>query len=276
MTTKDKKGPFRPESVLRQMERMRGGAVKGKGGEAQDMVYAAWEAADGDEAYKLLTRAVELDPSNVDAWLCLMDFEPLDDEERMEMLRKLVAMGEKNLGRKMFKEDKGHFWGMLETRPYMRARLQLALRLMERGRFEESIVEYEGMLELNPNDNQGVRYGLMACYLASKRLDGARRLFQECDERKYSAVWAWAFILERFLSGEMKEAEKALQDARKQNPYAQAYFLGHRKPPKSMPGSYSQGSREEAIIAWDLLRHAWKKHPDVQAWLRAQKSGAMD
>jgi len=269
-----KKGQIRPESVLRLMEQRMGGAVKGKDiqREAQELVYDAWEAADADEAFNLLSQAVELDPTNVDAWIGLMDFESLEDEERIEMLRKLVAMGEKNLGAKIFKEDKGHFWGLLETRPYMRARLQLALHLMELGRFEESMTEHEGMLELNPNDNQGVRYGLMSCYLAVSRLDGARRLFKQYNERKYSAVWDWAYVLERFLSGEMKEAEKALQVARKQNPHAQSYFLEHRKSPKSMPDSYSIGSREEAIIAWDILRHAWKKHPDAQVWLMAQKS----
>lgn len=273
MIVERKKGQIRPESVLHLMEKRMGGAVKGKDNqrEAQDLVYDAWEAADADEAFNLLSQAVELDPTNVDAWLGLMDFEPMENEERIEILRKLVAMGEKNLGTKIFKADKGHFWGLLETRPYMRARSQLALYLMELGRFEESIAEHEGMLELNPNDNQGVRYGLMACYLAVSRLDGVRRLFKQYNERKYSAVWDWAYVLERFLSGEMKEAEQALQAARKQNPHTQGYFLEHRKLPKSMPGSYSIGSREEAIIAWDILRHAWKKHPDAQVWLKAQK-----
>lgn len=215
--------------------------------------------------------AVELDQTNVDAWLGLMDFEYLDENERIEMLRKLVAMGEKNLGEKVFKKDKGYFWGLLETRPYMRARSQLALRLMEAGQNEESIAEHEAMLELNPNDNQGVRYGLMALYLAVKRLDGARRLFRKYEEQKFSTVWAWGYVLERFLSEDPAGAVEALQAARKQNPHAQAYFLEHRKLPKTMPGSYSPGSQEEAIIAWDMLRIAWKKHPDAQSWLKSQK-----
>ena len=276
MIMERKKGQIRPESVLRLMEKRMGGVVKGKNiqREAQDLVYDAWDVADADEAFNLLSQAVKLDPTNVDAWLGPIDFESMEDEERIEMLRKLVAMGEKNLGTKVFKEDKGHFWGLLETRPYMRARSQLALYLMELGRFEESIAEHDCMLELNPNDNQGVRYGLMACYLAVSRLDGARRLFKQYDERKYSAVWDWAFVLERFLSGSLNDATEALQAARKQNPHAQGYFLEHRKLPKSMPGSYSIGSREEAIMAWDILRHAWKKHPDAPTWLRAQKSGA--
>ena len=257
-------------SILRRMERMMGGAAKGKEREAQDLVYDAWEAADGDAAFELLTRAVELDPTNVDAWLGLMDFEPLESDERIEFLRRLVAMGEKNLGKKTFRKDKGHFWGILETRPYMRARSQLALRLMEAGRLEESIAEHEAILELNPNDNQGVRYGLLSLYLALKRLDSANRLFREYDERKFSTVFAWGYVLERFLTGDAAGAIDALQDAQKQNPHAQAYFLGQRKPSKHMPGSYSLGSNEEAVIAWDILKLAWKRYPEAQSWLHTQ------
>jgi tetratricopeptide (TPR) repeat protein len=256
--------------VLQRMERMIGGVGKGrKGHEAQQLVYDAWEAADSEEALELLLQAVELDPTNVDAWLGLMDFEPLKGHEEIELLRHLVTLGEKNLGKKVFKNDKGLFWGILETRPYMRARSQLALRLMEAGRLEESIVEHEGMLELNPNDNQGVRYGLLALYLATDNLEGSSRLFRQYDEREFSAVWAWGYVLERYLSGDLEGATGALSQAQKQNRYAQAYFLEHRKPPKLLPAMYSPGSREEAIIAWDILKHAWKQHPEAQAWLHA-------
>ena len=55
------------------------------------------------------------------------------------------------------------------------------------------MAEIEGLLELNPNDNQGMRYLLMGAYLAMNRLDGARRLFEKYDERPYTATWAWAY-----------------------------------------------------------------------------------
>jgi len=257
-------------ALLRRMERLLAGAAKGKRREAQTLVYDAWEAADSDHAFELLTRAVELDPTNVDAWLGLMEYEPLEGEERIELLRRLVKMAESKLGKKEFERGKGDFWGCIETRPYMRARAQLAFRLMEAGRLEESVAEHEAMLELNPNDNQGVRYPLMASYLALNRLDCANRLFQQYDERKYTAVWAWAYVLERYLAGDMDGAAKALLQARDQNPHAETFFLEHRRLPKQMPRSYSLGSREEAIIAWDILRHAWKRHPKAQAWLRGQ------
>lgn len=274
MIMERKKKPVDAVSVLRQMERTMGGAAKEERQEAQELVYDAWEAADADEEVDLFQRAVELDPTNVDAWLGLMHCADIGKEDSVAILRKLVATGASNLGKKAFETNKGHFWGLLETRPYMRARSELAWELKRMGRFDECIAEYEGMLELNPNDNQGVRYGLMACYLAVGALDGARRLFSQYDEREFSAVWAWAFVLERFLSGELKEAEKALREARDQNPHAQVYFLEHRRLPKSMPGSYSPGSPEEAMIAWDILRDAWKKHPEAQAWVGACKRRA--
>jgi hypothetical protein len=68
----------------------------------------------------------------------------------------------------------------------------------------------------------------------------------------------------------MNGAEKALQAARKQNPHAQVYFLGHRELPRKIPGSYSPGSPEEAIIAWDIMRVAWQKHPNAQSWLKSR------
>ncbi len=256
--------------VLRQMERMMRNAAKNDARDAQELVYDAWETPDPEEAFKLFEQALELDRTNVDAWLGLMSGTSLSQEERISVLQKLVAMGEKNLGKKAFKTDKGHFWGLLETRPYMRARGYLAQALMEAGRLEESVAEHEAMLDLNPGDNQGIRYGLMALYLALYRLDDARKLFEQYNEREYSAIFGWAYVLERFLSIDLGGAEKALQEVCERNPHGKAYFLGDKKLPKQMPGSYGMGSAEEAMIAYDILKVAWKKHPKAKRWLKAQ------
>jgi len=252
------------------MERLIGSVKKRKVNEAADLVFDSWETTDSDESYALLTEAVELDPRNVDAWRGLMNFEPLGCEEEIAFLRQLVALGEKNLGKKVFQELKGHFWGFLETRPYMRARARLAQRLVQAGRLEEAVTEHEGMLELCPNDNLGIRYGLMALYLALNNLEGANRLFREYDEREFSATFAWAFVLERYLAGDSDGAAEALAAARKQNPYAEAYFSKAKNLPRRMPGAYSTGSQEEAMIAWDILQTAWKKHKEAQVWVSGQ------
>jgi tetratricopeptide (TPR) repeat protein len=269
-----KQPPTPPESILHWFERLLASADKGKEREAQELVYDSWDTADDDKAYDLLEQAVELDPTNVDGWLGLLDFEEMKEDERIEMLRRLIALGKENLGEKTFRECRGHFWGFIETRPYLRARAQLAQALMDRGRFDDAAAEYEGMLELNPGDNQGVRYEAMACYLAAGRLDDARRLFGEYEEREFCTFFAWSYVLERFLSGDLNEAAKGLRSAQRLNSHALAYFLGERKLPRTKPDSYSRGNWEEAVIAWNIMRHAWKRHPAAQDWLRAQKGRA--
>lgn len=51
----------------------------------QTDVTVAKNYLNADEAFELLHEAVELDPTNVDTWLGLMDFEHLDENERIEM-----------------------------------------------------------------------------------------------------------------------------------------------------------------------------------------------
>lgn len=200
-----------------------------------------------------------------------LDTVGVGSEERVEMLRKVVDIGERNLGPKAFEEGKGCFWGLLETRPYMRARAQLALVLRDAGRWDEAIAEWEAMLELNPNDNQGMRYDLLAGRLRLGRLDAARGLLARYDECRYSTTFAWGKVLERFLSGDHEGATQALAVARKQNQHTEPFVTGQRKLPKSMPGGYSPGSEDEAICFAQGLRAAWECHPDSLRWLSEQK-----
>lgn len=124
---------------------------------AQDLVYQAMEARTPARRLRLATQALDLDPENVDALLMLTDAVPLGEAARITVLRDIVAVGAKRLGPETFKKLAPHFWGHLETRPYMRAREYLAEDLRAAGRLEEAVQEYTGMLALNENDNQGMR-----------------------------------------------------------------------------------------------------------------------
>ena len=268
MAEKKKQKPMDAAAGLRQMERLVGGAATGKNNreqQAQQLVYDAWES-DADAACDLLAKATQLDPTNVDAWLGLLQMSTLPPEEQVDILRQLVARGKKNLG-KDFNEFKGHFWGVHETRPYMRARGMLAHLLVETGQWAEAIAEYEALLELNPNDNQGVRHELLPALLGLNRLEPARALLKKYNEAKFSTVFAWCAVLERWLSGAPAAAEKALAVARKQNPHMQVYIKGHRDLPRQLPDSYAMGSKEEAICFAEVLRSAWARHPQALVWL---------
>ena len=66
-----------------------------------------------------------------------------------EALLRALA-GAAAIGADRFASLRGEFWGHLETRPYMRARLGLAQALRDLGRDDEAVAHYRALLELNP------------------------------------------------------------------------------------------------------------------------------
>ncbi|KAH0524055.1 hypothetical protein TsFJ059_008974 [Trichoderma semiorbis] len=83
-----------------------------------------------------------------------------------------------------FESHVGHFWGMINTRDYMRARMALAMKLLQQatlGSVSEAYEHMRDMLRLNRSDNMGIRDMVPALML---RLD----LDQEC----YDFVKWWA------------------------------------------------------------------------------------
>jgi tetratricopeptide (TPR) repeat protein len=240
---------------------------------AQQLVYDAMDANTPERMAALVAQALKLDPENVDALSMMARMAGFEGEQRIEFLRTIVERGAKRLGKKAFKDLVPHFWGFLETRPYMRARQELAEELRAAGRFEEAAAEYAEMLALNENDNQGVRYHHLPCLMALNRLDDARSLMKRYkDDVKWNTVFAWCHVLERVLSGDEPGAQKALAAAREQNGFTEAYVKGHRKLPRSLPPHYAPNSKEEAQCYAEPLLMAWRAHAEAQKWLEAQRN----
>jgi tetratricopeptide (TPR) repeat protein len=237
--------------------------------EAQELAFEAMEARTEEQACKFARRALSIDPDCVDALVVLTSIEARSSQQAIEGLQKAVAAGERTLGARFFKENKGHFWGIVETRPYMRARQQLADLLRGIRCDLDAIAHYSAMLELNPNDNQGVRYSLLGAYLMVGDLDRARALWKNFADDAM-ATFAWGRVLERFLSGDLEGASAALKSARKQNRFVELYLTGRRALPEGMPDSYMLGSDEEAVICLDNVGGAWAAHPEVAPWLIQQ------
>jgi len=234
--------------------------------QAQELAFDAREATTAERARELAQRALALDPDCVDALVVMTDLEATTAREAIAGLKKAVEAGERSLGAEFFRQSKGDFWGILETRPYMRAKAQLAELLRADGSGVQALRHYEGMLELNPNDNQGIRYPLLGCYLAHGRLLDATRLLHDY-RGDIMATFAWGRVLERFLTGDRKGAAKALKLARKGNPFMEQFFSGTMPIPKEMPDSYSLGSVEEAMICFDQLGAAWVKNQHAMFWM---------
>jgi tetratricopeptide (TPR) repeat protein len=132
---------------------------------AQQVMYDAWDQTDSRARTALAHKALTISPLCADAYVLLAEEEAKSVDEALEYYRKGVEVAEQALGTKRFKEYAGHFWGFLETRPYMRARAGLAAILYKRGEIDAAISHYQDMLTLNPNDNQGIRYVLAQCLM---------------------------------------------------------------------------------------------------------------
>ncbi len=237
--------------------------------EAQELAYAAMEARTKERARTLARRALAKDPDCVDALVIMTGIEAKSPKQAIAGLQKALTAGERSLGAEFFKENKGHFWGLMETRSYMRARVELAELLHMEGLNLDAIQHYEALLELNPGDNQGVRYPLLGLYLTVGNLEGARKLLREFEDDAM-ATFAWGRVLERVLSGDLAGASVALGIARKENRFLEHYLTGQKEMPSQLPDSYSLGSEEEAIVCLDNIGPAWAEHPDAVPWMVRQ------
>ena len=238
---------------------------------AQDLFFEAMEAGSEEQELALITQALELDPDNTDARLWKLEH-TYGWFDRVGELRGIIDTAARRLeAENGFKEYAGHFWGFIETRPYMRARQQLVHELLRVAQKEEAAKECEEMLELNPNDNQGMRYTLLTCYLSLNRQAEAKALFKKYREDG-CVVFMWGDVLLRWLSPRKTGLEKALAAAREQNAHIEDYLTGMKKLPKRLPPYYSMGSKEEAVcFAKDLIT-AWASHPGAREWLRSQSA----
>jgi tetratricopeptide (TPR) repeat protein len=235
---------------------------------AQALMYQAWEEQNPGRRIILAHEALDISPDCADAYVLLAEEEADTLGRALDYYRQGVEAGERALGKAYFKKNVGHFWGLLETRPYMRARQGLADTLWELGRQEEALPHYRDMLRLNPGDNQGIRYVLMNLLLSLERDAEARELLQQYEEDGM-AEWLYTRALLAFRAdGASDAARVALQTALERNPHVPAYLTGHKRIPTRLPDYVGWGDENEAVVyAAHHLSH-WRRTPGAVDWLR--------
>ena len=179
-----------------------------------------------------------------------------------------VAAAERVLGPAAFADNVFYFWGLVETRPYMRARYGLARAEYHLGNHSAAIAHAEELLRLNPGDNQGIRYVLLNWLLAEPdRRDDVAKLLLRYDDA--SAEWAYGRALHLFkMAGSSKRASTALRDAVECNRHVPAYLLRTKQIPTEIPTSYGFGDDSEAILYADAAMSLWDSVPGAIEWLR--------
>ncbi len=232
---------------------------------AQDLAYQAMDEDDPEEARRLAAQALEIDPFCMDALYieALEDGEPT--EALAERLRGALKKWEDHKGPEYFETHRGHFWGLIETRPYMRALGNLMDLLRSLRANDEAIAVCERCLELNESDNMEMRHALLGMYLQTGNMAGARQLFTKFDDES-SAVFAWGKVLYHYLILDRAKARDALLAAMDTNPYFLPVFLDPDRILEKMDG-YSPGEESEAVYCAEQLGFAWLAHKQALMWV---------
>jgi tetratricopeptide (TPR) repeat protein len=236
--------------------------------QAQTVMYDAWETPNRKQRTTLAHKALELWPDCADAWALLAEETATTQEQALEFYRRGVLAGERAIGQSAFKQDVGHFWGLLETRPYMRARCGLAEVLALLGRHAEAIAHYHDLLRLNPNDNQGIRYLLLHTLVGNERNDEAEALLIEFDDG--TAEWLYAKALLAFRrQGRTPQTDALLKEGLAANALAPDFLLGRKRLPARLPDCIGFGDRDEAVALAAAYKTVWQQTPGAVDWLKA-------
>ncbi|HET7274148.1 MAG TPA: hypothetical protein VFI91_03165 [Longimicrobiaceae bacterium] len=242
---------------------------------AQELIYDAWEMLYKSDRVRLAERALVISPDCADAYNLLAEEKAKSAAEARAYYEEGVRAGERALGPEAFKEDVGYFWGLMETRPYMRARAGLAECLWILGEREAAVEHYRDMLRLNPGDNQGIRYVLLGRLLEMGEEERVGKLLKEY-EGDGSASWLYNRALWLYRRTGESGAEAALTEALEQNPHVPVYLLGRKRVPKRLPEYIGWGDESEAKAYASDAIELWKATDGARGWLlRTQQTFAL-
>ena len=261
--------PFDRRALEGTLRMFGGGAADPALDRAQELMYQAWDEQNPAKRIILAREALSISEDCADAYVLLAEEESDTMERALDLYREGVQAGERALGQEFFQENEGHFWGLLETRPYMRARAGLALTLWELGHREEAAAHYRDMLRLNPGDNQGIRYPLLLLLLELGREEEVDAHLAE-HEGDWSVEWAYTSALRSFQKeGKSEEADRALAEALERNPHVPPYLLDQKHIPFSQPQAISIGGESEAVSYAASYLHIWRQTPGALDWLKS-------
>jgi tetratricopeptide (TPR) repeat protein len=237
-----------------------------------------WWAGDRRRAVRSFRRALELDPQHADAHnhLGIVSLEARKLKAAEEHFRAAIAGGQRHLER----EGTEVHWGFTENRPYLRGLANLALVLTEQKKWAEALAIHKRMLELNPNDNQGVRYLMGVEYLRVGDNDRAVDAFQKCMHEEVGCAFGLALATLR-VGGPLADIGEALLTGFAANRYVAPMLLGEAwerldafhgsnmaEPEWASDVMSAQADLWHAVPRGAELLRFWWAAPPVATWRR--------
>ncbi len=182
-----------------------------------------WWSGDRRGAVKTFRRVISLDPMHADAHnhLGIVNRAAKKLHSAEEHFRAAIAGAQRHVVR----DGPQILWGFIENRPYLRALANLALLLADQRRWAEAIAIHKQLLELNPDDNQGVRWLIGAEYLYVGDNASAMDAFQKCLDEEVGCAFGLA-LAKLYAQGASAEIGEALLMGFAANRYIAPMLLG--------------------------------------------------
>lgn len=232
---------------------------------AQSIAIEAMHAGSTRQAVALARKALKIDPRCLDA-RTIVAVNAARRSQRIELLEEALSDAERRLGKEFFRKNAGQFSRYEEGRAYLRALYSLSMELLADGQVENCVENIEALLDLDPEDEMGLRDQLLSLYLLTDDVESADDVLSRYQDDG-SALFEWARVLVDHIFRQFDHASRQLQAARKANSLVEAYLTGEREFPTEQPVDAEPGSEEEAAYCAFHLATAWQLRPLAGLWL---------
>lgn len=156
-------------------------------------------------------------------------------------------------------KDIGNYYGICETRPYMRTRNLYTRTLIELGRYKEALEHCKEMVKLSENDNLGVRFTLIGLYAMFEEFDKVQEVYKFYgDDRLYMSL---PLAISYYKKADYRKCKSLLKKIDTYNHYIIDYITNengrynHIDEAFKNSDSYGFGTPEEAYFVYKDLSY---------------------
>ncbi|MBP9479710.1 MAG: hypothetical protein KBF12_13980 [Sebaldella sp.] len=231
---------------------------------ADELCNKALEIPNPAKSLSLLKEALKLSEYCSQAYFSL-GLQSEKEKDSIEYQYLALISEEKKLGEKFFEENKGYFWEILETRVYMFMKFRFCEILWEFGYRESAVKHALELIELNTNDNQGMRYRLTGwlVWLGDKK--NFNKLIKQFKGEDYCGFY-FDQALFHFKYGNLEKAAEFLDLGVERNSLVIELLLGIEEV-QGIPEVMSFGDDNEAFNYMINNRDVWECTGGSLEWL---------
>ena len=235
--------------------------------DAYELLEKAEQAKSKKQAIKYAKEAYDTCPDCFDAIIFQANLED-DPIKRMKILDDGLEYEKERLEEENYfeKDNIGDFYGIFETRPYIRGMYFKAMYLLEDGKVKKALDVCKEILRLNEHDNTGARYLLMAIYAYLEDEKNLVNLFKQYNEESLETLFP-LFVLYYKQENDGK-AKEYLNKINKANPNFIKFFKDTMTQTDNAPsGYYSKGNSSEVLMYFQNYSFLIDSVPNISDYI---------